>query len=98
MPTTRRPALPLPDWLRAIASQLIIAHHLTWYGPLAASAALLWPELFELLQAHGRLAVQVFLVVAGYLAARGLAPRPFASSSHGPADWAGLVWQRYWRL
>ncbi|MBQ0959579.1 acyltransferase family protein [Ideonella sp. 4Y11] len=98
MTATRRPALPLPDWLRAIASQLIIAHHLAWYGPLAVSATALWPGLFGSLQSHGRLAVQVFLVVAGYLAARGLAPSPFARSGPGPAEWAGLVWQRYWRL
>jgi peptidoglycan/LPS O-acetylase OafA/YrhL len=98
MPTSRRPALPLPDWLRAIASQLIIAHHLAWYGPLAVSAAALWPDLFDGLQAHGRLAVQVFLVVGGFLAARGLASRPFADGGPTPAEWPALVWQRYRRL
>lgn len=98
MPTSRRPALPLPDWLRAMASQLIIAHHLAWYGPLAVSATVLWPELFSALQSNGRLAVQVFLVVAGFLAARGLAPRPFCRVGPAPTEWPGLVAQRYWRL
>ena len=98
MSTSSRPALPLPDWLRAIAAQLIIAHHLAWYGPLAVTAAVLAPELFAWLQDSARIAVQVFLVVGGYLAARALAPRPYDVRGPLPQAWPGLVLKRYLRL
>ena len=96
--SSQRTALPLPDWLRAIASQLIIAHHLAWYGPLALAAAGLAPSLFTWLQDSARMAVQVFLVVGGYLAARALAPRPFDVRGPQPQEWLGLVSRRYLRL
>ncbi|RZT98210.1 acyltransferase family protein [Rivibacter subsaxonicus] len=62
------------DLLKAVASQLIVLHHLAFYGPMSDHAALLAPALFGWLAQHGRLAVQVFLVLGGFLAARQLAP------------------------
>lgn len=66
--------LPLIDLLKAVASQLIVLHHLAFYGPMSDVVAQAAPQLIEWLARHGRLAVQVFLVVGGFLAARQLAP------------------------
>lgn len=66
--------LPLVDLLKVIASQLIVLHHLAFYGPMADRAAPLMPQLIDWLADPARMAVQVFLVVGGYLAALSLAP------------------------
>ena len=63
---------PWPDALKLVAAQVIVWHHLCAYGPLADAAAVAWPEFAALLYNQGRFAVQVFLVVAGFLAAQGL--------------------------
>lgn len=67
--------LPHVDVLKALAAQVIVLHHLVSYGPIARAAHALLPQLAGALQQYGRMAVQVFLVVAGYLSARGLSPR-----------------------
>lgn len=74
--------LPLIDLGKAVASQCIVWHHFVIYGPMAATAEPLAPDLMDWLAEHGRLAVQVFLVMAGFLAASVLG-RPGA---------AGLAW------
>lgn len=63
--------LPLVDVLKALASQLIVWHHLAYYGPMSDVALPLAPDLIRWLYNDGRYAVQVFLVVAGFLAVRG---------------------------
>ena len=65
--------MPLIDALKAIAALLVLTHHFSSYGPLAESARHHFPAVFDWLFAYGRMAVQVFLVIAGFLAARGLA-------------------------
>lgn len=65
--------MPLVDALKGVAAQIILLHHLASYGPLARAAARLWPSVAGWLFDYGRMAVQVFLVVAGFLAARSLA-------------------------
>jgi peptidoglycan/LPS O-acetylase OafA/YrhL len=60
------------DALKALASQLIVLHHLAFYGPMPEAAAGIVPELIDWLAEHARIAVQVFLVVGGFLAARAL--------------------------
>lgn len=60
------------DLLRAVAAQLIVWHHLAFYGPLSDRAWPLPPRLFSWLHAHGRMAVQIFLVVGGFVAAQHL--------------------------
>ena len=62
------------DALKAIASQLIVLHHLAFYGPMSDVAQELAPALFSWLSQDARIAVQVFLVIGGFLAARALAP------------------------
>jgi peptidoglycan/LPS O-acetylase OafA/YrhL len=65
------------DALKAIASQLIVLHHLAFYGPMSDFAQDLAPSfsaLMSWLSQDARIAVQVFLVIGGFLAAKGLAP------------------------
>jgi peptidoglycan/LPS O-acetylase OafA/YrhL len=64
---------PWVDAIKLMAAQIIVWHHLCAYGPLSDAAASFWPEIADVLYNKGRLAVQVFLVLAGYLAAQGLA-------------------------
>jgi peptidoglycan/LPS O-acetylase OafA/YrhL len=81
------------DWLKAGASQLIVWHHLALYGPMSDVVQPQAPALVGWLVDHARIAVQVFLVVAGFLAAHSLLGRA------GPPPAAvRLVWRRYLRL
>lgn len=66
--------LPFVDALKALASQLIVLHHLALYGPMSDVVRPWSLGLVDALDAHGRLAVQVFLVLGGFLSARALAP------------------------
>ncbi|WP_286665892.1 acyltransferase family protein [Variovorax flavidus] len=66
--------MPLLDAVKGIACAVIVGHHLSRYGPMPAGASSLAPGLFDWLAEDGRLAVQVFLVLAGFLAAGSLAP------------------------
>lgn len=66
--------MPLLDAAKGIACAVIVGHHLSRYGPMPAGAYALAPDLFAWLSDQGRLAVQVFLVIAGFLAAASLAP------------------------
>lgn len=86
--------LDFVDALKALASQLIVLHHLAFYGPMSDAASELAPVLIGWLSDYGRMAVQAFLVVGGFLAARSLAPR------RRPVfrDPLGLVWRRYAKL
>jgi peptidoglycan/LPS O-acetylase OafA/YrhL len=67
--------LPFLDFLRALASQAIVWHHLAFYGPLSDSAHDVAASLIDGLSQHARLAVQVFFVVSGYLSAVSLQGR-----------------------
>lgn len=66
--------MPLIDALKAISCLLITSHHLTLYGPMPDLAYPLIPGLIDWLREHGRVAVQVFFVIAGFLSAKKLAP------------------------
>lgn len=63
------------DLLKAVASNLIVLHHLAFYGPMSERAMPLAPGLLGWLDEHARIAVQVFLVIGGFLAAKSLCPR-----------------------
>ena len=86
--------LPLIDALKAVAAQLIVLHHLAFYGPMSDATHLWWPDLVAWFSQEARLVVQVFLVMAGYLAARSLAPDGVLRSE-SPGR---LLWQRYLRV
>ncbi|WP_256856749.1 acyltransferase [Variovorax sp. KK3] len=81
--------MPLLDVVKGLACLVIVGHHLARYGPLSAGASPLAPQFFEWLARDGRLAVQIFLVLAGFLAACNMAPegwlrvdRPLARVFH----------------
>ncbi|MBS1131124.1 MAG: Acyltransferase 3 [Proteobacteria bacterium] len=86
--------MPLIDALKAVAALLVLMNHFSSYGPLAEAAREAFPGIFGWFFEYGRMAVQVFLVIAGFLAARGL-------SSEGQALGISplpLIWKRYLRL
>jgi peptidoglycan/LPS O-acetylase OafA/YrhL len=89
----------LIDVIKALASQLIIWHHLAVYSPMSD---VLYPHatgLTDWLYEDARLAVQAFLVLGGFLAARSLAPRPDAlSASFAGGNLVRVLWSRYLRL
>jgi len=60
------------DAIRVVAAQLIVLHHLSIYGPVGDTLRTLLPGLIGWLDDHGRLAVQVFLVMGGWLCFRSL--------------------------
>jgi peptidoglycan/LPS O-acetylase OafA/YrhL len=87
-------SLPLVDWIKALAAQAVVLHHLALYGPMARVAADRYPTLVQLFYEYGLLAVQAFLVVGGFLAVRGLAPEGRLKAS-APLQ---ILWKRYQRL
>ncbi|MGJ7609989.1 MULTISPECIES: acyltransferase family protein [unclassified Variovorax] len=86
--------MPLLDAAKGIACAVIVGHHLSRYGPMPAGAYALAPDLFAWLADQGRLAVQVFLVIAGFLAAASLAPDGMLRGERPMAR----ILQRYGRL
>lgn len=80
--------------VKALACIAIVWHHLAFYGPMSDIAYPLAPALMAWLYDHGRIAVQVFLVVGGYLAAHSLAPQGVARFPH----WGSAVGKRFVRL
>ncbi len=83
----------LIDGLKALAAQTIVIHHLVSYGPMAESAGVAAPGLVAWFGYYGRWAVQVFLVLAGYLTAQAL----FARETGLSHPWS-LIAKRYVRL
>jgi peptidoglycan/LPS O-acetylase OafA/YrhL len=61
---------PMIDAFKAIASQLIVLHHLSAYGPISDSVHQIAPSMITWLFDYARMAVQIFFVIGGYLAAR----------------------------
>jgi len=86
--------MPLIDAFKAVASQLIVLHHLAAYGPLSVAARQMAPGTVDWLYDYARMAVQVFLVIGGFLAARGLSANGQALAG-SPLP---LIWKRYVRL
>lgn len=83
----------LLDALKAAGSQLIVLHHLSAYGPLAEDLHRLAPALAGWLYDYARMAVQIFLVLGGFLAVQHLGPMATAHVSLRLA-----VLRRYQRL
>jgi peptidoglycan/LPS O-acetylase OafA/YrhL len=87
--------MPLLDIAKGIACAVIVGHHLSRYGAMPEGALAVAPAFFGWLADEGRLAVQVFLVIAGFLAAASLAPDGVLRADRSPA---ARIWQRYGRL
>jgi peptidoglycan/LPS O-acetylase OafA/YrhL len=86
--------MPLIDALKALAALLVMLNHFSSYGPLAANAREAVPVLFDGFYDYGRMAVQVFLVIAGFLAAKALSPNGMPLQC---SPWP-LIGKRYRRL
>ena len=69
------------DAAKVVASNLIVLHHFTAYGPLADALDLAAPLLTDWFFEYARMAVQVFLVIGGYFAASSLAPHGYSQRS-----------------
>ncbi len=82
------------DAAKVLASHLIVLHHFTAYGPLSDALERFAPSLTDWFFEYARMAVQVFLVIGGYLAAGTLAPHG-RFQRKGP--WRSVA-QRYVRL
>lgn len=80
------------DLLKSIAVQIIILHHLSNYGDISYAARELWPSFFEWLGNYGRYAVEIFLVMGGYLAVKNISTQVSSKGLITP------VLNRYLRL
>jgi peptidoglycan/LPS O-acetylase OafA/YrhL len=86
----------LIDLLKVFAAILIILHHLSSYGQIAVDARTVLPGLMIWLFEYGRYAVQIFLVMAGYLAAQSLTR--FANAKFSSQNLLRAIINRYLRL
>lgn len=86
----------LIDFLKVFAALLIILHHLSSYGQIAQDARTVLPGLMTWLFEYGRYAVQIFLVVAGYLAAQSLTR--YANVKFSAQGLLKVILNRYLRL
>lgn len=84
----------LINLLKAGAAQLIVLHHLAFYGPMSDHVRPLLPGLIDWVGGSARIAVQVFLVVSGFLVAKSLSPAGHA----GLSDPLGAIGRRYAKL
>ena len=75
---------------------MIIIHHLSSYGQIAEDARRVLPGLMTWLFEYGRYAVQIFLVMAGYLAAQSLSR--YANAKFSAHALLKLILNRYLRL
>lgn len=93
-PATIQKQFGFINLLKAVAAQLIVLHHLAFYGPMTDYARLLVPSVVGWLDHYGRIAVQVFLVIGGFLAAKSMAPQGRA----GIGNPLLAAWRRYVKL
>ena len=86
--------LPGVDALKGLGCVLIVWHHLAFYGPMSDVVHGAVPALMDWLYSYARMAVQLFLVLGGFLAACSLAPEGQAVFQQPRR----LMLQRYRRL
>lgn len=93
------------DALKGVACTLIVWHHLAAYGPMSDVVHLAAPGLINWLYDNARMAVQVFLVVGGFLSAGAMTRNQVASHAAGPehsahpiSRFARQILQRFSRL
>lgn len=86
----------LIDFLKVFAALLIILHHLSSYGQIAEDARAILPDAMNFLFEYGRYAVQIFLVMAGYLATQSLTR--LANAKFSSQNLLRVIINRYFRL
>ncbi|QXZ08478.1 acyltransferase [Comamonas sp. Y33R10-2] len=84
----------LLDCTKGLACVAIVWHHLAFYGPMSEVAHPAIPGLLDWLYEYARMAVQIFLVIGGFLAAASLAPQGLARFD---SPWA-KIGKRFVRL
>jgi peptidoglycan/LPS O-acetylase OafA/YrhL len=94
------------DVLKVVAAQVILWHHFCRYGPLARTIGSAEHDWVAFIGNHGRHAVQIFLVISGFLAARSI--RTFLTNATAPDlavairnSWFSRVWRlgkQYWLM
>jgi peptidoglycan/LPS O-acetylase OafA/YrhL len=82
------------DLLRILAAQVIVLHHLAFYGPLSDQAYAVAARPIDWLYQYGRFAVQIFFVTGGYCLAGSLARR----KPERPRAFVAVVIERYFRI
>ena len=82
------------DLLRILAAQVIVLHHLAFYGPLSDHAYAVAAGPIDWLFQYGRFAVQIFFVTGGYCLAGSLARR----KPERLRAFAGVVIERFFRI
>lgn len=92
----------LIDGLKVFAAQVILLHHCMSYGELASAAKELLPFFSTFVFDYGRYAVQIFLVMAGFLAAQSFEKQvisPLSDNASVGARWVvRQAVRRYVRL
>ena len=91
-------SLPLVDLLKVFAAQCIVWHHFALYGPMGRALAQRAESVSEVLVDMALWVVQIFLVVGGFLAARGSLPSPGAHRPITAADLRDQGLARWRRL
>lgn len=86
------------DALKLIGSQLIVLHHLSAYGPVADAVEQAAPAWMRWLYNDARMAVQVFLVLGGYLAAQSLTGTASKAAESPGGGLGSTLLRRYLRL
>jgi peptidoglycan/LPS O-acetylase OafA/YrhL len=87
------------DLLKVVAAQVILWHHFCRYGPLARTIEAAGHDWVAFFGNHGRHAVQIFLVISGFLAARSIQTLLTESSVKELAFAIQKSWfSRVWRL
>ncbi len=82
------------DFLKVAAAQIILWHHFCRYGPMARTLESAGNEWVGFIGSQGRHAVQVFLVISGYLAVRNGVALLNHSSVVDLADSARRLWSQ----
>jgi peptidoglycan/LPS O-acetylase OafA/YrhL len=95
--------VPLIDPVKALAAQIIVLHHMMFYSGLRGPLEEAFPSVVGFLADPARYAVQVFLVIGGFLSMQGLLRRvgPGADGKTRPTSPSELVnglFNRYKRL
>jgi peptidoglycan/LPS O-acetylase OafA/YrhL len=94
------------DLLKVLAAQIILWHHFCRYGPLARTLESAGHEWVAFIGNHGRHAVQVFLVISGFLTVRSVGtllsnPTVAELSDSLQRSWTSRVWRLgkpYWLM
>lgn len=89
------PSLPLVNLVKVVAAQLILWHHFALYGPMSDVVNPLASSVSNWFLDYGPLAVQAFLAIGGFLAARSFLEK---SGAFGMPELPRRLLQRYRRL